>query len=114
MKNRLISAVAACAVLAMPALALADTMGHDAMAGSAMGAHAATMMCRVATDKEKPSAMMMGATQTPIVCKKMQPDMMLKGKGGPDLSKALSAEQVDAAWRAWIVQMISVPGNGGG
>src|ERR1700682_6115281 len=113
MKKSLISAVAACAVLAMPALALADAMGHDAMAGSTAGAHA-TMMCRQATEKEKPSAMMMGATQTPLVWKKIQPDMMRKGKGGPDLSKALTAEQVDAAWRAWIVQMISVPGNGGG
>ncbi len=109
----LISAVAACAVLAMPALALADTMGHDAMPASAMSTHG-TMICRAATEKEKPSAMMMGATQTPIVCKKMQPDMMMKGHAGPDLSKALTPEQVDAAWRAWVVQMISVPGNGGG
>ena len=113
MKKSLISAIAACAVLAMPALALADAMGHDAMAASPSGA-AATMMCRQATEKEKPSAMMMGTNQTPLVCKKIQPDMMKKGKGGPDLSKALSAEQVDAAWRSWIVQMISVSGNGGG
>ena len=109
----LISAVAACAVLAMPALALADTMGHDAMSAGAASTHG-TMICRAATEKEKPSAMMMGASQTPLVCKKMQPDMMIKGKGGPDLSKALTPEQVDAAWRAWIVQMVSVPGNGGG
>jgi hypothetical protein len=111
MKNSLISAVAACAVLAMPALAMADAMGHDAM--SAPGAHA-TMMCRPATAKEKPTAMMMGSTKTELVCKSIPPDTMMKGKGGPDLSKALSAEQVDAAWRTWIVNMISVPGNGGG
>jgi hypothetical protein len=112
-KKSLISAIAACAALAMPALALADAMGHDAMTANAMSTHG-TMICRQATEKEKPSAMMTGATQTPIVCKKIQPDMMMKGKGGPDLSKALTAEQVDAAWRQWIVQMTSVPGNGGG
>jgi hypothetical protein len=39
--------------------------------------------------------------------------MMTNGVGGPDLSKALSADQVDAAWRIYINSIFVVPGGGG-
>ena len=110
--KKTISAIAACAVLAMPALALADTpmAGHDAMMAKPA---AATMLCRPAAAKEKPTAMMMDG-KTAIVCKTMDAMMMMKGKGGPDLSKALTPDQVDAAWRDYIATMIGVPGGTGG
>jgi len=116
MMKSLVSAAFACAALAMPGLALAD----DAMGGhGAMKGHEpmATMMCRPAAAGEKPTAMMTGVSQTGIVCKAMDPakmaKMMKKG-GGPDLSHALSADQVDAAWRAYVQSMLMVPGGTGG
>ncbi|MDB5070788.1 MAG: hypothetical protein JWM87_1899 [Candidatus Eremiobacteraeota bacterium] len=109
MKKSLISAAFACAALAMPGLALAD----DAMSAKAP-AKMATMVCRPAAAGEKPSAMMMGDAKTAIVCKTMKPEMMMKKGGGPDLSKALTAEQVDAAWRAYIQSAIMIPGGTGG
>ena len=117
MKTNLISALAACAALAMPAYALADGMpGHDAMAHVAMG-HAmnATMICRPALGKEHPTGMLMDFKSTPIVCKTMHAEMMMDGKGGPDISKDLTPAQVDAAWRSYVSAMIAVPeGDGGG
>lgn len=117
MTKGMIAAAFACAALAMPAVALADdamsggSMKHDAMGSGKM----ATMVCRAAAPNEKPTAMMMGDTKKPLVCKTISPDkMMHKGTGGPDLSKALSAEQVDAAWREFIQSQIMVPANGGG
>lgn len=115
MKKSLLSAAFACAALAMPGLALADDAmgGHDSMMAKTP-AKMATMVCRPAAPGEKPSAMMMGDTKTAIVCKTMKPEMMMKKGGGPDLSKALSAEQVDAAWRAYIQAAIMIPGGTGG
>ena len=113
MKKSLLSAAFACAALAMPGLALADDamMGHDAMAAPKM----ATMVCRPAAAGEKPTAMTMGAEKTGLVCKPAAMAEMMKKKGfGPDLSRGLSAEQVDAAWRQFIQQAVSIPGGTGG
>lgn len=115
MKKLLFSAALVCAALAIPGLALADdTSPHDAMTSHGAMAHstAATMICRPASANEKPTAMMVGAN-TGIVCKPIHSDMTKKGSG-PDLSRALSADQVDAAWRAFVNSMIAVPATGGG
>jgi hypothetical protein len=113
MKKLMFSAALACATLAIPGLALAeDAMSHDSMSHGAM-AHAmtATMICRPAAANEKPTAMM---AKTGLVCKTIHPESMMKKGGGPDLSHALSADQVDAAWRAFVSSMIVVPSTGGG
>jgi hypothetical protein len=111
MKKSLLSAAFACAALAMPGLALADDAmtGHDAMAAPKM----ATMVCRPAAAGEKPSAMMMGG-KTGLVCKPVAMEKMMKKGAGPDLSHALSADQVDAAWRQFIQQAVAIPGGTGG
>lgn len=115
MTTRFLSAAFACAALAMPGLALADdamggnAMTHDAMASKKM----ATMICRPAAAGEKPTAMMMNG-KTGLVCKAMDPVKMMKKGGGPDLSHALSADQVDAAWREFIQQAVQIPGGTGG
>ncbi len=107
MKKMLIGAAFACAAFAMPALALADDAmkAHDAMAAPPA---AAMMLCRPATAKETPSAMTTG-TKTGLVCKTIPPGMMKKG---PDLSHALTVEQVDAAWRKFVESMMIVTGGG--
>jgi hypothetical protein len=116
MTKALFAAAFACAALAMPALALADdamsggAMKHDAMAPSKM---MATMVCRHAAANEKATAMMMDQT-TKLVCKTITPAMMMKKGSGPDLSHALSADQVDAAWRAFLQQQVTIPGGTGG
>jgi hypothetical protein len=114
--KHLISAIAACAVLAMPVYASADAMpGHDAMSHHAMGhANGATMLCRPAIGKEHPTGMLMDFKSTPIVCKAMDAAMITNGQGGPDLSKALTSAEIDAAWRAYVAGMITVPGGDGG
>jgi hypothetical protein len=116
MKKSLLSAAFACAALAMPGLAFADdAMGgpsHDAMSSSKM---MATMVCRHAAPGEKPTAMMTGDTKTALVCKTISPEMMMKKHMmGPDTSHALSAEQVDAAWRQFLQQAVMIPGGTGG
>ena len=115
MTKSFLTAAFACAALAMPAVALADdamsgnAMSHDATASHTM----ATMICRPAAAGEKPTAMMMNG-KTGLVCKAMDPAKMMKKGGGPDLSHALSADQVDAAWRQFIQQAIQIPGGTGG
>jgi hypothetical protein len=110
MKKSLLSAAFACAALAMPGLALADdTMSHGAMAPKM-----ATMICRPAAAGEKPTAMMMGTEKTGMVCKPLAMDKMMKKGSGPNLSHALTAEQVDAAWRDFIQSAVSIPGGTGG
>ncbi|GEM_PF-1748890 len=110
MKKTLFFAALAAAALAMPGLAMADdAMGHDATAAQKM----ATMVCRPATAKEKPNVMMMDAAKTGMVCKPISMEMMKKGSG-PNLSHALTAEQVDAAWREFIQSAVSIPGGTGG
>jgi hypothetical protein len=107
MKKMLISAAFACAAFAMPALVMADDAmkAHDAMAGPSA---TMTMLCRPATTKETPTAMTTG-TKTPLICKTVTPAMMKKG---PDLSHALTPEQVDAAWRKFTESMMIVTGGG--
>ncbi|HEY0614201.1 MAG TPA: hypothetical protein VGC96_06155 [Candidatus Elarobacter sp.] len=105
MKKSVLAAAFTCAALAMPVLALAD----DAMGGSKM----ATMVCRAAAANEKPTAMMMGA-KSGLVCKTISPEKMMKKGSGPDLSHALSADQVDAAWREFLQQAVTIPGGTGG
>ncbi len=109
-----IAAALACVALAMPAAARAD----DAMSGGGAMKHdaaaSATMMCRKALAGEKPTAMTMGETKSGIVCKTMQPDMMMQKTNGPKISPTMSAEQVDAAWRAYIQQITQIPGGTGG
>jgi hypothetical protein len=120
MTKSFLTAAFACAALAMPGLALADdamsgnAMSHDAMSHDAMApGKMATMVCRPAAAGEKPTAMMMNA-KTGLVCKAMDPAKMMKKGAGPDLSHALSAEQVDAAWRAFVQQAVMIPGGTGG
>ena len=103
----LISAAFACATLTMPAFAMADDAmkAHDSMAGPP----ATTMMiCRPAAAKETPTAMTT-ATNTPLVCKTIPAGVMKKG---PDLSHALTSDQVDAAWRKFTESMMIVTGGG--
>jgi len=102
-------AVAACAALFPAAAAAADESPGPMPHGAAM---AATMMCRPAAQGERANAMMMGATKTELVCKAMPAAAQMMH--GPDLSKALTVQQVDAAWRAYVESMMSVTGGGGG
>ncbi len=115
MMKGMIAAALVTAALAMPSLALAD----DAMGGGAMSATKhdpstmATMLCRKAKPGEKPTAMMAGDAKVGIVCKTMDPAMMMKKDMGPKTS-GMSVDQADAAWRAYIESMILVPGGTGG
>jgi hypothetical protein len=115
MMNRTVAAAFACAALAMPVVASAapdDAMGNGMMKHDS--AMSATMLCRKAQPGEKPTAMMAGDAKTGIVCKTMQPDMMMKKTSGPKIAPSMSAEQVDAAWRAYLQQITQVPGGTGG
>ncbi len=93
MKKTLLAAAAAVVLFGAPAFAM------DKMHGGAMEA---SMMCRPAAAGEKPTAMM-GAKG--IVCKtmpKMDPKHM-----GPKTT-GMTQAQADAAWRAWIEQMMMI------
>ena len=107
MKKIMMCAAFACAAFAVPAVAKADDAmkAHDAMAAPSA---AATMLCRPATANETPSAMTAG-TNKPLICKTVPAAMMKKG---PDLSHALTPEQVDAAWRKFAESMMIVTGGG--
>lgn len=70
----------------------------------------ATMLCRPAHTGEK-ATMMAGSSE--MVCKQVS-DMTQKPNPGPDLSKSLTADQVNAAWQQWVRTMILVPTPGGG
>jgi hypothetical protein len=93
--------VASLAVLAVPAYASPD-MAMDA-----------TMICRPATAKEKPMAMM--GTKG-MVCKTMDTKMMMSPTMGPKVA-GMDSAKTDAAWRAWVQQMLviqSATGTAGG
>lgn len=93
MTKTLLTAAAAVVLFGAPALAM-DSMAKPAME--------ATMMCRPAAAGEKPTAMM--GTKG-IVCKtmgKMDPKHM-----GPKTA-GMTMAQADAAWRAWIEQMMQI------
>jgi len=83
-------AAGAVVALGVPALAM------DAMAKPAM----ATMMCRPALAGEKSTAMM-GAKG--VVCKNMKMNPHI----GPD-TKGMTQAQADAAWRAWLTEMMNI------
>lgn len=92
--------VAAAAVLALAVPALAK---HSAME--------AKWMCRPAMAGEKPTAMM---GSKGIECKDMP--AMTKAMG-PKMKPGMTAEQMDAAWRAWLEQQMliqSATGTTGG
>ncbi|MDQ6924929.1 MAG: hypothetical protein M3154_01665 [Candidatus Eremiobacteraeota bacterium] len=107
MKKMLLSAAFACAALTLPASAMADDAmkSHDAMAAPTA---TAMMICRPATANEVPTAMTT-ATKTALVCKTVPAALMKKG---PDLSPALTSDQVDAAWRKFTESMMIVTGGG--
>ncbi len=113
MKRVLVAAAVAMA-LAGPAAVSAQTPPATAKDTTTKAASSmATMVCRPAAASEKPTAMMMGSN-TPIVCKQI-PAVMKDGKfaGGPDLSKALTPEQANAAWQAWVTMTYNIPTGGG-
>jgi len=95
----------------MSALALADVAPSNVKAQDRT--LVATMFCRAATAAERPAATIGSVA---VVCKKMPVGMLvMSGQGGPDLSKALSAEQVDRAWREFVTSALMVrTGDGGG
>ncbi|HEY0615566.1 MAG TPA: hypothetical protein VGC96_13025 [Candidatus Elarobacter sp.] len=98
-KTVLAAAAAAVMLLAVPALAK-----HD----KAMDAQ---WMCRPAMASEKPTAMM--GTKG-IYCKTMP--AMAPGMG-PKMTSGMTAAQMDAAWRAWLEQVMqiqSATGTAGG
>jgi hypothetical protein len=55
--------------------------------------------------------MMAGSSE--MVCKSVS-DMTQKTNPGPELSKSLTGDQINAAWQQWVRTMIVVPTPGGG
>jgi hypothetical protein len=108
MKITLIAATVAAAV-AVPAWGMAaDPMAKGVRAAMAP----ATMVCRPTQSGEQPNAMLMAGKQA-LVCKSVVAMMKDNKPAGPDLSKALTPEQIDAAWRTWATAMMQVGGGGG-
>lgn len=104
---RTISAlVVATTLLSVPTIARAAE-------SAASAALEATVVCRPATAKEHGNAMMM-AGHAMMTCKPiafMKPTAK-EAEFGPDLSKTLTPEQIDAAWRTWVEKQLSVlPGG---
>ena len=111
MNTRSIAVAFAAAALSMPGVAFAQAMSGDhAMAHDS--AMMGTMLCRAAHAGEKPTAMTVGGDKG-IVCKTIQPDMMIKSHG-PKITPSMTSEQVDAAWREYLQQISVVPGGTGG
>jgi hypothetical protein len=107
----MLGALLAAAALGMPPIASAQAMaGHDAMAGGHMAP--ATMICRPATGKEHGNAMMAQSRQM-MMCKPLAPSTA-EGKTGPDIAKALTPAQVNAAWQQWVNVQFDIPATGGG
>lgn len=99
MKRLVYAAAALLALAAVPALA----MGDKAME--------AQWMCRPAMAGEKPTAMM--GTKG-ITCKAMP---AMSSSMGPKMKPGMTAAQMDAAWRAWLLQEMliqSASGTAGG
>jgi hypothetical protein len=111
--RKVLMAAAIVAVTSVPMVASADDAMATGRPTTTGPAAMATMVCRPAAAGETPTAMMM-ASQKPIVCKPVA--MMMKdGKlmNGPNLSRTLTPEQMEAAWDAWIMSMFAVGGGGG-
>lgn len=117
MKITMAGAVLAAAIFALPGAALAQTMSpeHGTMAGehgTMTSGHMAAMICRPAAGTEHGNAMMTGSRQM-LMCKTLAPGMA-EGKAGPDISKALSPAEVNAAWQRWVNAQFEIPATGGG
>ncbi len=94
--KKIVLGVAAAAVLALAVPALAK---HSAME--------AQWMCRPAMAGEKPTAMMGGKG---IYCKNAP---AMTSSMGPKMKPGMTAEQLDAAWRAWIEQQMLIQSANG-
>jgi hypothetical protein len=111
MNKQLIAAALVAFGLTASGSALAQQpMSNDAMHAQDDMTMRATMFCRPAHTGEKANMM---AGQNGMVCKPVD-EMKQKANPGPDVSKALSADQVNAAWQQWVRTMIVVPTPGGG
>jgi hypothetical protein len=104
MKRTLLGVFAAVAIMGAPALAADDSMAKKPNPEMME----ATMMCRPAMTGEKPTAMM--GTKG-VVCKTMA--KMDSKKMGPKTA-GMTVEQADAAWRAWLEQVMMIQNSGGG
>lgn len=106
MKLPLMAFAIGAALLAIPAASLADTAMAPAMAPMKPTATDATMLCRAATAKEKPTAMM---GDQGLVCKSL--DKMMKNGMMmiPD-----TKTDADKTWKSWLEQALTVPSAIGG
>lgn len=109
--TKLLTVALVAALATIPNVALAEGAMHDDhMMPKAMSG---MMICRPAASGEKGNAMMM-AGHGAMMCKSVKA-MMHDGKiVGPDLSKALTAEQVNAAWQAYLATQFTIPATPGG
>jgi len=111
MKKSMIAGLSAVAFLAAVGIAAADTSVDRRTPNPAV---AATLMCRPALASETSNATFNGAG---LLCKRVDgvTAAMMTGKGGPDLSKARTMEDVNAMWYNWTTQTFEVlSGDGGG
>jgi hypothetical protein len=93
LKNPILSGALIAGVLLIPNLASAQTSSTPA--NGTAPAMTTMMMCRTAATGETASAEMI-ATKAKLVCSTVDLN------GGPDISKAKTAEEVNAAWRAYM------------
>jgi hypothetical protein len=110
MKKHLAASALAAFGFAVSGIALAQTTAPSPMAGQDDMSMRATMVCRPAHQGEKGT---MKAGKTDMVCKSVG-DMMQKPNPGPDLSGALTPDQINAAWQQYLRSVIIVPTLGGG
>jgi hypothetical protein len=111
MKKSMIAGFSAVALLAAVGIAAADTAVQRRTPDPAV---VATVVCRPALAGETSNATFNGAG---LLCKKVDvaTTAMVTGKGGPDLSKARTMEDVNAMWWNWASQTLEVrSGDGGG
>lgn len=90
--------------LAVPAAAFAAETPPENLA--------ATVICRAASPSEHPNAMML-ANHVAMMCKSLPTTVASETKFGPDLTNALTTEQINGAWRAWVNAKFTVPVSGG-
>ena len=111
MTNKLKLAAVAFALLAAPRAVAADSPAGSTPASSTVAM--ATMLCRPAAAGERAVATTMNAN-TALACKQVDAMMRNGQVVGPDLSRALTVDQVDAAWRDYYLKAFVVPVTGGG
>jgi hypothetical protein len=110
MNKRLAATALLACGFAASGIALAQTTPPGSMGAQDDMSMRATMVCRPVHQGEKST---MKAGNTAMVCKSVG-DMMQKQNLGPDLSGALTPDQVNAAWQQYIRSVIVVPTLGGG